>query len=74
MDFSRKKHSYMQPRLEQVDEAANHFDQEQSEIQKMLDRRKGFDIIESEELYHMMHNPYYNEWKEKRDQMINRAA
>ena len=33
----------------------------------MLDRKKGFDIIDSDELFHLMHNPHYTEWKEKRD-------
>ena len=72
LNFDRRNQSYLQPRLDRFDNSKQ--EQEQSEIQKMLDRKKGFDIIDSEELYHLMHNQYYAEWKEKRDQMVLKAA
>ena len=62
----------MQPRLNQCESAK--IEQEQSEVQKMLDRKKGFDILDSDELYHLIYNPYYAEWKEKRDQLLIKAA
>ena len=29
----------------------------------MLHKKKGFEILEGEELFHLLYNPYYNEWK-----------
>ena len=55
----------MQPRLFQKEEP-----NQLSEVQKMLQRKKGFDVIESEELFQQLYNPYFKEWKLKRDQVL----
>ena len=54
-DFDQRKQSYMKPRLEPVRQ------EKESEIQKMLERKKGFDVIESEELFQLLYNPHYPE-------------
>jgi hypothetical protein len=35
-------------------------------MQQMLQRKKGLDIIDGEELFHLLYNPYYQDWKSKR--------
>ena len=37
----------------------------------MLLLKKGFDVIEGEELYHLIYNPFYNDWKIKKDLIRN---
>jgi hypothetical protein len=36
----------------------------------MLSRKKGFEVIDAEELFHQMHNPYYENWKIKKSQYV----
>ena len=36
----------------------------------MTQKKKGFDVVDGEELFHMLHNPYYNDWKEKRGHYV----
>jgi len=33
----------------------------------MLLKKKGFDLIGGEELFHLLYNPFYNEWKTKKE-------
>jgi hypothetical protein len=37
----------------------------------MLLKKKGFNVIDGEELYHLLYNPYYNEWKIKKEYIKN---
>lgn len=67
-DFDQRKQSVLQPRLEPAKP------EKESEIQKMLERKKGFDVIESEELFQLLYNPHHQEWKAAREQMLLRAA
>ena len=60
-DFDQRKPSIMKPKLEPVKQ------EKESEIQKMLERKKGFDVIESDELFQLLYNPHYQEWKAKRE-------
>ena len=39
----------------------------------MLERKKGFDILEGEDLFHKMYNPFYQDWKEKRENIAKLA-
>jgi hypothetical protein len=41
-----------------------------TQIQSMMSRKKGFDIIDAEELYHMMYNPYFESWKQKKQSYV----
>lgn len=36
----------------------------------MLERKKGFDVIDAEELFHQMHNPYFDQWKLKKSNYV----
>ena len=29
-------------------------------------KRKGFDVVDAEDLFHIMFNPYYESWKSKK--------
>lgn len=33
----------------------------------MLLKKKGFDLIDGEDLFHLLYNPFYNEWKAKNE-------
>jgi len=37
----------------------------------MASRKKGFDVIDAEELYHQLYNPYYESWKSKKAKYVN---
>jgi hypothetical protein len=36
----------------------------------MLKRKKGLVVIDGEDLFHQLYNPYFTEWKEKRIQYV----
>ena len=36
----------------------------------MLSRKKGFEVIDAEELFHQMYNPYYESWKLKKSDYV----
>ena len=37
---------------------------------EFLKRKKGIDVPDGEELFHMLYNPHFNEWKSKRQEYI----
>ena len=37
--------------------------QNESQVHEMLQKKKGIDVIEGEELFHLLYNPNFNEWK-----------
>jgi hypothetical protein len=39
-------------------------------VQEFLNRRKGLEICDGEELYHKLYNPFYTEWLMRRKQYI----
>ena len=41
-----------------------------TQMQQMLQRKKGLDIIDGEELFHQLSNPYYQDWKSKRQEYV----
>lgn len=47
---------------------------ELSQLQQMLQRKKGFDIMDGVELFQLLHSPNFNEWKAKRDEVAQKLA
>ena len=45
--------------------------QPESQIKGMASRKKGFDVIDAEELYHQLYNPYFESWKLKKAKYVN---
>ena len=45
--------------------------QTKSNIKGMASRKKGFDVIDAEELFHQMHNPFFDSWKSKKAKYVN---
>ena len=44
--------------------------QNESQVHEMLQKKKGIDVIEGEELFHLLYNPNFNEWKAIKDDNI----
>jgi hypothetical protein len=36
----------------------------------MIQKKNGFDVLDGEELFHLLYNPFYNEWKAIKDDNI----
>lgn len=39
-------------------------------MQEFLERKKGLDVIDGEELFHQLYNPYFKDWKQKKQDYI----
>lgn len=39
-------------------------------MQEMIQRKKGLDIVDGEELFHLLSNPYYHDWTSKRQEYV----
>lgn len=43
-------------------------------MNEILKRKKGFNILDGEEMFHMLYNKYYEEWKSKRQDYVKYAT
>jgi hypothetical protein len=39
-------------------------------MQEIIQKKNGFDVLDGEELFHLLYNPFYNEWKAIKDDNI----